>query len=87
MVLKCAFPHKKQIKHIFKGKQHQQKHYDIKHLRDDKSVADKYSNKLEELLITTGVYDSVNSIDKSIAESIQNATESTVPIKTKVTDT
>ena len=61
VVLNCSFPYKKEIRKMFKPKlKPKQTHYDIKKLRDDKNVAENYSNKLNDLLSNA---DRPNSVD------------------------
>ena len=85
VVLNCCFPYQKEIKKMFKPKQ-KQTHYDIKKLRDDKNVVENYSNKLNELLSNADRPNSVDSINDTIVENILKATEVTIPVKTKTTD-
>ena len=86
VVLDCRFPYQKELKKIFKPK-HPKKHYDIRQLRDNKTIADIYSNKLEEILLDATSNDqNIDSLNNAIVESINKASENTIPLRSKSSD-
>ena len=85
VVLNCSFPCRKQMQSMFTKKK-KQPHYDIKQLRENETVVQKYSEKMDELFVSAEKLDSVDDINDTIVNIITRSTAETIPVKSKSTD-
>ena len=79
LLVHCSFPWKSEQKKFFQKTLTKKSFTNIKCLKDNRSVCNNFSKKLDDHIIDEPVFDNINTFEKSFSEFIRLACEETIP--------